>query len=103
MTHLYKKIKSRAKGPLEGWGEDPKRIEALIRDDPEALEMWRGEVVGRPGGDKRSGKTITNNVMNDAPLNHGNAKPYTLDRLKRKAPDMFQAVCNGELSAKPHT
>jgi DNA-binding transcriptional regulator YiaG len=29
------------KKPLHGWGEDPQKIEAIIRDDPEALALWR--------------------------------------------------------------
>jgi hypothetical protein len=35
----------RAGKPPEGWGEDPDKIEALIKDDPQALRMFRREVV----------------------------------------------------------
>lgn len=27
--------------PIRGWGEDPAKVEAIIRDDPEALAMYR--------------------------------------------------------------
>ena len=27
--------------PIRGWGEDPKKIEAVIKDDPEVLAMFR--------------------------------------------------------------
>jgi hypothetical protein len=39
-------------------------------------------------------------VENDNVILHkqGNSKAYTLDRLKREAPALFQAVCAGELS-----
>lgn len=84
--------------PLEGWGEDPKRIEALIRDDPEALEMWRGEVTRDNGGDRRSDSFRFDNIKSEKPKT-GTSKSHSLSVLKRKAPDMFQAVCNGELSA----
>ncbi len=29
----------------------------------------------------------------------GNSKAYTLSRLKRDAPELFKAVCDGEMSA----
>jgi hypothetical protein len=86
--------------PLEGWGEDPKKIEALIKDDAEALSMWDDEMKGSHGGDhgnqyaKKVGKS--DNVTLGK---RGNSKAHSLSVLKRKAPDMFQAVCNGELTA----
>jgi hypothetical protein len=89
--------------PLEGWGEDPKKIEALIKDDPEALEMWENELNPGKGGDngnqyaKKVGNN--NNVMIARKAIQGNSKAHSLSVLKRKAPDMFQAVCNGELTA----
>ena len=27
--------------PINGWGEDPKKVEAVIKDDPEALAILR--------------------------------------------------------------
>jgi hypothetical protein len=39
----------RAGKPPEGWGEDPDKIEALIKDDPEVLRMFRREVVEDKG------------------------------------------------------
>ena len=84
--------------PLEGWGEDPKKIEALIKDDPEALSMWCGETTRDKGGDRRSDSFKDDNVNFEKPKK-GNSKAHSLSVLKRKAPDMFQAVCNGELTA----
>jgi hypothetical protein len=86
--------------PLEGWGEDPKKIEALIKDDAEALSMWDDEMKGSHGGDhgnqyaKKVGKS--DNITLGK---RGTSKAHSLSVLKRKAPDMFQAVCNGELTA----
>jgi hypothetical protein len=85
--------------PLAGWGQDPAAVERLLRDDAEALEMWRGEVVKTHGGDRKSEqvKIKSDNVTLDP--GRGNAKSYTLSRLKRTRPELFQAVCNGELTA----
>ena len=33
--------------PIEGWGLDPAKVEAVIRDDPEALVMFREAMKGR--------------------------------------------------------
>jgi hypothetical protein len=82
----------RAGKPPEGWGEDPDKIEALIKDDPEALRMFRREVVKTHGGDRKSeqAKIKSDNVTLDP--DRGNAKSYTLSRLKRTRPELFQAV-----------
>jgi hypothetical protein len=83
----------RAGKPPEGWGEDPKKIEALIKDDPQALSMWDDEMKGSHGGDhgnqyaKKVGKS--DNITLGK---RGNSKAHSLSVLKRKAPDMFQAV-----------
>jgi hypothetical protein len=87
--------------PLAGWGQDPAAVERLLRDDPEALAMWRGEVVKTHGGDRKSeqAKIKNDNISLDKESSHGTGKSYTLSRLKRARPELFQAVCNGELTA----
>lgn len=82
--------------PLEGWGEDPEAIEALLKSDPEALQLWNNEMKQKPGPKPDNSH---DNVMRTNHRDYGNSKAHSLDVLKRKAPDMFQAVCNGELSA----
>jgi hypothetical protein len=84
----------RAGKPPEGWGEDPKKIEALIKDDPEALRMFRREVVKTHGGDRKSeqAKIKNDNISLDKESSHGTGKSYTLSRLKRTRPELFQAV-----------
>jgi hypothetical protein len=49
----------RAGKPPEGWGEDPDKIEALIKDDPQALRMFRREVVAEPHKHKADSDNIT--------------------------------------------
>lgn len=84
---------------IEGWGESVDKVQVLIKDDPEVLEMFRREVVPKQGGDRKSeqAKIKSNNVTPD--LKRGNSKAHSLSVLKRKAPDMFRAVCNGETTA----
>lgn len=74
--------------PLRGWGEDPDKIEAVIRDEPEVLTLWRAALT--PTG-------AHNNVMRKA--RQGNSRAYTLDRLKRERPDLYKQVVQKKLSA----
>ena len=56
-------------------------------------------MVEGPGGDKKSeDRIISNNVTNDL-VGRGNSKAYTVSRLKRDRPDLFERVVAGELSA----
>lgn len=90
--------------PVDGWGQDPAKIEAVIRDDVEALAMWREEMTEEPGNptgsnqyqEKESG--ISNNVTISTP-DRGNSRSYTVARLKQQAPELFEKVVSGELSA----
>jgi hypothetical protein len=76
----------RAGKPPEGWGEDPDKIEALIKDDPEALRMWR-EVVKTHGGDRKSeqAKIKNDNISLDKESSHGTASPHPLTPQAHKA------------------
>jgi hypothetical protein len=80
--------------PLRGWGEDPKKVEAVIKDEPEVLEMYR-EAMKQQG----IRADFHDNIMEVGTIEHGTAKSYTLSRLKRESPDLFQQVCDGKLSA----
>ena len=50
---------------------------------------------------KRAKQDNSDNITIKPPTSddRGTSKSYSLDLLARKAPDMFQAVCNGELTA----
>jgi hypothetical protein len=78
--------------PLLGWGQDPKRIEAVIRDDPETLTLWRRAMKGKPG--PKSGDIVT---QTHTPK--GNSRSAALDRLDREHPSLYARVVAGELSA----
>lgn len=38
-------------------------------------------------------------IVSNIPVDHGNSKAYTVSRLKRDRPDLFEKVVAGELSA----
>lgn len=61
------------------------------------LTVWREEMKERPGP-KTTCNYSDNVTVIDGP-ERGNTKAYTLSRLKRESPELFQAVCDGELSA----
>lgn len=82
--------------PITGWGEDPAKIEAVIRDDAEVLAMWREAMKGKPGRPKQEGETRRNPTQFKT-ADRGRA--YDLSRLQREAPDLFAKVAAGEMSA----
>jgi len=79
-----------------GWSID--KVEKLIRDDPEALAMFRKAVTREHGGDRHSEAFKSDNVTLERP-ERGNTRAYTLDRLYREAPELYKAVCDGAMSA----
>lgn len=80
--------------PLAGCGWPPDKVEALIKDDAELLQLWREAITPKHGGNRTvKGDNVT---LAD---NRGNRKAYTLDRLKREAPELFSQVVQKKLSA----
>lgn len=84
--------------PLQGWGESADKVEAIIKDDAECLALFREAMVADHGGDRKSDAIKSNNVPLDSEP-RGNAKAYTLSRLKSDSPELFQEVVAGKLSA----
>lgn len=81
--------------PMKGCAFKPEQVEALIKHDPETLAMWRDAVtapVGRP--------TIPDIVRNLESDGHGNSRSYTVSRLKKERPDLFDEVVAGHMSAR---
>ena len=85
------------KAPIEGWGEDPAKIEALIRDDVEALAMWREAMQHQ--GERNDLDNFNNNIIEVKNSVQGTSRSYTVARLKQQAPELFEKVVSGELSA----
>jgi hypothetical protein len=85
--------------PIRGWGQNPDKIQAVIQDDPEALALFREAMVDGPGGDKKSEDRIISDNITNCTMDRGTSKSYTVSRLKRDRPDLFERVVAGELSA----
>lgn len=82
--------------PLRGWGEDPKKVEAVIKDDPEALAMFREAMNGTlaehraPTREERESKGSATTFSDD----RGN--DYWQARIQRDCPEELQAIKSGE-------
>lgn len=79
--------------PYAGWDEDPNKIEAIIRDDPEALALWTEAMELKPGPKTDNSH---NNIMR---IKQGTSRSYTVSRLSKTRPDLFKQVVAGKLSA----
>lgn len=84
--------------PIKGWGEDPKKIEALIKDDPECLALYREAMKCVNQYD--APPTLPDNIKKHKGQSEGGtSKAYTCERLKREAPELFEEVKAGRMSA----
>ena len=92
LTNLREMI---TRKPMEGWGEDPNKIEALLKHDPEVLVMWRAAMKGQ-GNNQHTEQSKDYNVI---PANQGNTRSYTVSRLQRESPELFAQVVAKTLSA----
>lgn len=81
--------------PIRGWGEDVRTVEAVIKDDPEALAMFREAMLGHAGRPKESGNNVTGL---DTGIT-GNSRAYSIGRVKRECePDVVAKVMSGAMS-----
>jgi len=67
-------------------------VQGLDNDDPEVLALWREAMKGQEGGNKRSEEAITNNNIIGGKSTQGTSLAYTLSRLQRQRPDLFEKV-----------
>lgn len=81
--------------PVSGWGEDPSKVEAVIRDDPEALAAFR-EAMKHQG--ERT--DIRDNITEvEPPSATGTSRAYSISRVQRECdPQTVAAVMAGEMS-----
>jgi hypothetical protein len=78
--------------PVRGWGEDIKTVEAVIRNDPKCLLMFREAM-------KHQGKAedFHNNVME---VKQGNSRAYSIARVQSQCDaKTVAAVIAGKMSA----
>ncbi|NBX97248.1 hypothetical protein EBQ81_00075, partial [bacterium] len=79
--------------PVHGWGEDPSKVEAVIRDDPEALAAFR-EAMKHQGErtDLCTNGTEVKSVT-------GQTRAYSIARVQRECdPETVAAVMAGQVS-----
>ena len=81
--------------PMAGWGEDPKKIEALIKDDPEVLPMFNAAMKQKTGPKD----SLCNNRTEIERRTTGTTRAYTLTRLQKDNPEIYEEVKAGRLSA----
>ncbi len=79
---------------MEGCGWPLDKVEKLIKGDVETLAMWRDAVTPPAGRPSLNGDIITNNEDG-----RGTSKSYTVFRLRREAPELYEEVKEGRLSA----
>lgn len=77
--------------PPKGMGTTLEMVKKLIAGDPEAERLFRKATTGKVGHPISNGNNITNRVT-------GTSRAYTLERLKKKRPDLFDRVVAKELS-----
>ncbi len=70
-------------------------MESVIRDDAEVLAMWREAMKPAPGRNQHS----SDDNVNDAPTPKGNSRAYTVARLQKQNPGLFEEVKAGRMSA----
>lgn len=82
--------------PHEGWGEDPKKIEALIKDDAEVLAMYREAMKLENQHDKPKQDTTNSSKRNTL---QGTTRAYSISVVQRECDQATIArVLSGELS-----
>ncbi len=84
--------------PIRGWGEDVRTVEAIIKDDPECLAMFREAMkcVNQHDAPQQSGDNVTEH---DGQRVTGNSRAYSIDRVKRECePEVVAKVMAGQMS-----
>lgn len=95
VAHTFGEYVTRA--PPAGLGATLIIVEKLIADDPEALALFR-KLTTKPLGTNQHTVSEGTDIVSTQP-EHGNSRAYTLDRLKRKRPDLYAEVVAGRLTA----
>lgn len=87
--------------PIRGWGEDPKKVEAVIKDNPEVLAMFR-EAMKDQGGDRVSeeARAKCNSVtLRSGVKCTGNSRAYSISRVQKDCDaETVEAVMSGKMS-----
>jgi hypothetical protein len=83
--------------PIRGWGEDPAKIEAVLRDEPEVLAMYREEMHGplaKHGTNQHKEETGGYGITSIE--QRGTNSAYLQARIERDCPDELKAIKRGK-------
>lgn len=84
--------------PVDGWGEDPAKIEAVIRDEPEVLAAFR-EAMKCQGNNQHTKPSIGDNIPYAERQHRGTSRAYSIAVVQRECDaDTVAAVMAGEMS-----
>lgn len=85
--------------PVSGWGEDPSKVEAVIRDDPETLVMFR-EAMKEQGNNQYTKSKCNNITQAEGGKGTGTSRAYSIARVQSQCDAKTVAsVMAGEMSA----
>jgi len=85
--------------PVRGWGEDPKKVEAVIKDDPECLAMFRAAMNGTLAESRRPTKEEQEINLGGTKVNAedvAGTNAYWQARIQRDCPEELEAIYSGE-------
>ena len=88
--------------PLKGWGTTIEKVQKYIEHDPDLLVMFRKETLIKPDEQDRGNRFVCrdpDNISTSTNEKYGTSKAYTLDRLQHQAPELYEEVKAGKLSA----
>jgi len=93
--------------PSHGLGCEVERLRNLCRDRPEVVKKIEEHTKADHGGDRRSEDAQTkfdnikleNEGESEGAASTGTSKSYTLQRLERDAPELYEKVVADEMSA----
>jgi hypothetical protein len=85
--------------PRNGCGWDPEKVALLLKDDPATEADWREATKLPPGTNQYTMPKMVGDNVPHHKAKKGNSRAYTLSRLKRERPDLFDMVKVGKMSA----
>lgn len=81
--------------PVRGWGEDVRTVEAVIKDDPECLAMFREAMNGTLAEHKRPTKEEQSDKDRGTTFTGVRDNDYWQARIQRDCPEELEAIKSG--------
>ena len=98
LPQVFQKVEQPSRALADGEQEHPSKVEAVIRDDPEALAKFREEMKHQGERTDLATDNFPDNVR-EVTDGHGNSRAYSIARVQRECdPETVAAVMAGEVS-----